>query len=106
MSTRENDETCPQRETDLGRCTSQAGGGKILLYTRSGCHLCEDAKLVLEKYRAQFGLTIVEVDIDQDAAIEAAYDCWVPVVEIDGKVRFRGQVNEALLLRLLRSGPH
>ena len=105
MSTRENDETCPQIETNLGRCTSRAGGRKILLYTRSGCHLCEDAKLALEKYRSKFDLSIVEIDIDQNPTLKAAYDCWVPVVEIDGKVRFRGQVNEVLLVRLLRATP-
>ena len=75
----------------------------VKFYTRSGCHLCETAKQALEKYRTRFGLTIVEIDIDQDPSLKSLYDCCVPVVEIDGKVRFRGTVNEVLLVRMLRA---
>ena len=80
--------------------TAAASG--VVLYTRSGCHLCDEAKKVLEACLDPCDLPVVEVDIDSDSALKAAYDCCVPVVEIDGKVRFRGQVNEVLLRRLLR----
>lgn len=70
---------------------------RVVLYTRQGCHLCEQAVEVLERH----GLEVSLVDIDQDAALRARYDCCVPVVEIDGRVRFRGRVNEVLLRRLL-----
>lgn len=69
----------------------------VILYTRIGCHLCEDAKTLL----LQYGLAPAEVDIDQDPTIRARYDQCVPVVEIDGVERFRGQVNEVLLRRLV-----
>jgi glutaredoxin len=75
----------------------------VVLYTRCGCHLCDDAQALLAKHRAQFNLAITEVDIDADPQLKARYDCCVPVVEIDGKVRFRGRVNERLLLRLLKA---
>jgi len=73
----------------------------VVLYTRRGCHLCDDAKLVLE----QFGLRPREVDIDlqPDAELKARYDHWVPVVEINGKERFRGGVDPTLLKRILLS---
>ena len=90
---------------DEGEPSPATGRRQVTLYTRRGCHLCEDAKQALEKHQAQFGLSIVEIDIDLDPALKAAYDCCVPVVEMDGKVRFRGQVNEVLLLRLLRAAP-
>ena len=77
---------------------------RAVLYTRDGCHLCEEARAVLEKYRLRFGMEIEEVDIDSDAALRAKYDRCVPVVEIDGKERFRGRVNEPLLERLFRCG--
>jgi predicted thioredoxin/glutaredoxin len=48
------------------------------------------------------GLQPREVDIDADDALLARFDTCVPVVEIDGKVRFRGGVEPALLKRLLR----
>jgi hypothetical protein len=48
------------------------------------------------------GLTVATVDIDRDPALVERYGHCVPVVEIEGRVRFRGRVNEMLLRRLLR----
>jgi glutaredoxin len=70
----------------------------VVLYTRQGCHLCDDAAAVL----AQHGLTFDVVDIDQDAQLRERYDECVPVVEIDGRERFRGRVDPVLLRRLLQ----
>ena len=70
---------------------------EAILYTRAGCHLCDDARALLEKH----GLRPQLVDIDADAALRARFDTCVPVVVIDGKERFRGRVNEVLLKRLL-----
>jgi glutaredoxin len=74
----------------------------VVLYTRVGCHLCDDAKRLLEEYGGRHGFSVNEVDIDRHPELKARYDRCVPVVEVDGKVRFRGKVNEALLRRLLR----
>jgi glutaredoxin len=69
----------------------------VVLYTRQGCHLCDDACALLEKH----GLQPQKVDIDADPALRERYTTCVPVVVIDGKERFRGRVNEVLLRRLL-----
>lgn len=75
----------------------------VLLYTRRGCHLCDDAKAVLMRH----GLAPQEIDIDEDSALVERYGHWVPVVVIDGRERFRGRVDEVLLRRLLDgSGTH
>ncbi len=71
----------------------------VVLYTRAGCHLCDEALVVLER----FGLSSRLVDIDADPQLRERYNECVPVVEIDGKERFRGRVNEVLLARLLAS---
>ena len=68
-----------------------------ILYTRNSCQLCEEAKETLENY----GFSIDEVDIDQQPELFKKYDTCVPVVEIDGKIRFRGNVNEVLLVRII-----
>lgn len=73
----------------------------VVLYTRSGCHLCDDA---LELLR-QHGLQPVLVDIDADPELRDRFHTCVPVVEIDGQVRFRGRVNGVLLRRLLDARP-
>lgn len=69
------------------------------LYTRDGCHLCEEAHELL----AEYGLRPHLVDIDQDPELRARYTNCVPVVEIEGVERFRGRVNRLLLERLLRA---
>ena len=68
-----------------------------VLYTRNSCPLCDEAKELLEMY----GFTLDEIDVDQHPELKQQFDTCVPVVEIDGKVRFRGKVNEVLLLRLI-----
>jgi glutaredoxin len=70
---------------------------KIVLYTRIGCHLCDDAKAMLESY----GLTVESVDIDRDPELVVRYGECVPVVMVDGRERFRGRVDPVLLRRLL-----
>ena len=73
---------------------------QVVLYTRVGCHLCEDAKALLLRH----GLSPQEIDIDQQPDLLQQYDECVPVVVIDGRVRFRGRVDERLLRRLLKAG--
>ena len=72
---------------------------QIIVYTRSGCHLCELAAETLQRH----GLHPQFVDIDADPELRAKLDTCVPVIEIDGRIRFRGRVNELLLRRLLES---
>jgi glutaredoxin len=69
----------------------------VVLYTRKGCHLCEDAEQLL----LQHGLVPVLVDIDGDPDLKNRFDTCVPVVEVNGRVRFRGRVDAVLLRRLL-----
>jgi len=68
------------------------------LYTRAGCHLCDEALAVLTRH----GLRPEVVDIDRDPDLIARYGDSVPVVLIDGRLRFRGRVDERLLRRLVR----
>jgi glutaredoxin len=72
----------------------------VVLYTRANCELCEEAKLVLAGYR-DYLPPLVEVDIDATPRLVQSFGECVPVVEIDGKVRFRGRVSEPLLRRLI-----
>jgi hypothetical protein len=53
------------------------------------------------RQRHRFQLEVV--DIDSDAALVSAYGEQVPVVTVNGRVRFRGRVNPSLLERLLRA---
>lgn len=70
---------------------------QVVVYTRQGCHLCDDAADVLKRH----GLAFELVDVDADPHLRERYNECVPVVVIDGKERFRGRVDERLLRRLL-----
>jgi glutaredoxin len=71
----------------------------VVLYTRNGCHLCDEAQLLLERH----GLTPRTIDIDADPELRERFDTCVPVVEIDGRVRFRGRIEPRLLGRILKN---
>jgi glutaredoxin len=71
----------------------------IVLYTRQGCHLCHQAEQLL----ASYGLRPRLVDIDDDPELRSKFDTCVPVIEIDGQIRFRGRINEVLLRRLINA---
>lgn len=71
----------------------------VVLYTRRGCHLCDDAKTVL----CEAGINPKEVDIDTDAELTTRHGLRIPVVEINGRERFFGRVDPVLLRRLLKA---
>lgn len=73
---------------------------QVIVYTRAGCHLCDDALALLKKH----GLRPQLVDIDADPQLKEQYNVCVPVVVIDGRERFRGRVDELLLRRLIAAG--
>ncbi len=85
-----------RRSVRLGRL-------RVVMYTRRGCHLCEEAWALLGRQRRRYGFALEAVDVDTDPELVALHGNWVPVVTVDGKVRFRGGVNAALLERLLRA---
>ena len=69
----------------------------IVLYGKPGCHLCDDARAVLERV----GATFTEIDITTDDALHATYLERIPVVVLDGVERFELFVDEAALRALL-----
>lgn len=78
-------------------------GGVITVYTRQECCCCHKAIDLLKIYQREHRFTIEEVDVDGDPELVARHGEWVPVVEVGGKVRFRGVVNPVLLERLLNA---
>jgi glutaredoxin len=55
----------------------------VTLYSRPGCHLCDEALAELERLD---GFELREVDIESDEALARAYLERIPVVEIDGRI--------------------
>jgi glutaredoxin len=76
---------------------------EVVLYTREGCCLCDDARDVLERVGAKHPSAFVvrERDIDADDALHRAYLERIPVVAIDGEEAFELFVAEPELERRL-----
>ena len=77
-------------------------GPLVVLYTRAGCHLCQEAEAVLLAARAATPFELRLVDIDGDPGLADRYGVRVPVVAIDGVERFEYEVPPDLLVDLLR----
>ena len=70
---------------------------RLVLYGRPGCHLCDDARTVLERVGAPFD----EVDITGDDALHRRYLERIPVVTLDGEELYDFFVDESDLRRRL-----
>jgi glutaredoxin len=74
---------------------------RVVVFTRATCPLCDNAWELLRRQQRRYGFTLEAKDIEQSAELMREYCECVPVVTINGQVRFRGQVNEVLLRRIL-----
>ncbi len=59
---------------------------KLMLYTRTGCHLCEDMEQALPELAAELGFTVETVVIDNNNELEQAYGTKVPVLTIGSEI--------------------
>jgi glutaredoxin len=75
----------------------------VVMYTRQGCCLCDDAWQMLQEMSRIFPLDLQAVDIDGDAVLIERMNDRVPVIFVNGKERFWGRINRALLERLLHA---
>ena len=57
----------------------------VTVYSRHGCHLCEDAVKTLESLREELAFEIEIIYIDGDAELEKLYGNEVPVIHINGE---------------------
>jgi glutaredoxin len=71
----------------------------VTLYSRPGCHLCDEAREALERVRAKAAFALEEVDIETEDALHARYLERIPVVALDGEELYDYFVDEAALLR-------
>ena len=74
---------------------------ELLLLTRPGCHLCQAAREVLDRVRADTGVPWQERSIEDDPQLQERFAEEIPVLMIDGVQRDFWQIDEARLRRLL-----
>jgi glutaredoxin len=82
-----------------------SGPRDVTLYTRPGCHLCDEAKFAITPLLSEFGASLREVNIDADIVLKERYDWDVPVIFIGPKKaakhhvdleQFRRQIRDAV----------
>ncbi|HZT76518.1 MAG TPA: glutaredoxin family protein [Vicinamibacterales bacterium] len=79
----------------------------LTLYSRPGCHLCDDMKAVVKAVVARVSrgraepIAMEEVDISTDAALEERYGLDIPVLMLNGRKIAKYRITEAELTRAL-----
>jgi len=69
------------------------GALEITLYTRPGCHLCEEAKAAIEPLVEEFGACLREVNIDEDRDLTDRYGWDIPVLFVGTRKVAKHRVN-------------
>ena len=75
----------------------------LTLYSRPGCHLCDEMKAVVARVAGAIPLSLQEIDISTDPTLDARYGLDIPVLLVEGKKAVKYRVTETELTRLLRA---
>jgi len=78
-----------------------AGALDVTLYTRPGCHLCDEAKAVMGPLLAEFGARLREVNIDEDEVLRERYGYDVPVIFLGARKVAKHRVDARQMRRRL-----
>lgn len=76
---------------------------QVVVYTRAGCHLCDEAMAILRGLRSEVSFELSEVDIEQDDVLLKLYPWRIPVVTVDGVEVAAAPIAAADLRRALAS---
>jgi glutaredoxin len=76
---------------------------EVTLYSRPGCHLCDDMKTLVNQVARSIPLSLSVVDISTDPRLERQYGEEIPVLVVDGKKAAKYRISESDLRRLLNS---
>jgi glutaredoxin len=74
---------------------------EVTLYTRPGCHLCNEAKSQMAPLLAEFGARLREVNIDADPELRELYNLDVPVIFLADRKIAKHRVDPAQFRRQL-----
>jgi glutaredoxin len=80
-----------------------AGPREVTLYTRPGCHLCEEAKAAVAPLLQEFGAVLREVNIENDAVLLGRYGWDIPVIFIGARKAAKHRVDVQQFRRQLQA---
>ena len=74
---------------------------RVTFYTRPGCHLCDDARVIIERVCAELGEEYAEIDIETGQTLVDRFGEEVPVTFVDGRQHDFWRVDPARLRNAL-----
>jgi glutaredoxin len=76
----------------------------ITIYSKPGCHLCDEMKAVVQRACANdTSIVLEEIDISTDPELMRRYEIEIPVLMVDGKKAAKYRITETEIDRILRS---
>jgi glutaredoxin len=75
---------------------------ELTLYSKPGCHLCEEMKQTVQDVVQDYGGVLDEVDISGDPHLEARFGTEIPVLFVNGRKAFKYRLSERELRAHLR----
>jgi len=76
----------------------------VIVYSRPGCHLCDEAKTAIENANCSDRYTLEEINIESDDELLKKYKYDIPVITIDGEEAFRHRIDpQQFKIRVSRS---
>jgi len=85
----------------LARWIARPAPVPLRLYTKPGCHLCDEMKREIARARCTVPVELVEVNIERDPELAERHGRSIPVLEIAGRVAFKGRLEAAELEKKL-----
>ncbi len=73
----------------------------LTIYSRPGCHLCDEMKSVVRNVARSIPLSLEEIDMSADPTLEALYGLEIPVLMVKGKKAAKYRIGEGELRRVL-----
>jgi glutaredoxin len=77
---------------------------RVTIYSRPGCHLCDEAKAAIENSNCSDRFTLEEVNIESDEELLKKYKYDIPVIAIDGVEAFIHRVDPGEFRRRVVGG--
>ena len=73
--------------------TPASPGPEVTIYTKPGCHLCEEAKFAIAPLLREFHASLREIDIENDPTLTQRFGCDIPVIYIGRRKSAKHRVN-------------
>lgn len=87
----------------MGEDQSVHSRQQVMFYTKAGCHLCEDARDMLDELAAEIPYDLTEIDIRSDMALFEQYRYRIPVIIVNETTTVEGRIEYSDLDTALRT---